>query len=72
MTRRHLTWAYLGNRAGPAAELAQEALDNPEQPFQFADSEDKHRVRRQIEAALRTSATDRQLLDIAALLGVRL
>lgn len=72
MTRRHLTWAYLGNRAGPASELAQDAIDNPEQPFMFADEEDKHRVRRQIEAALRTNATDRQLLEISALLGVRL
>jgi len=72
MTRRPITWAYLGNKAGPASELAQDALDNPEQSFMFADDDDKTRVRRQIEAVLRTTATDRQLLEIAALLNVRL
>lgn len=41
MTRRHLTWARLVSQVGPAAELAQDALDNPELPFQFADDEDK-------------------------------
>ena len=72
MTRKHLTWAYLGNRAGPAAELAQDALNNPEQSFMFADDEDRVRVRRQIEAVLRTTATDRELLETAVRLGVRL
>jgi hypothetical protein len=72
MTRRHLTWAYLGNKAGPTAELVQEALDHPELTFSFADSEDRARVRRQIEDALRKSAKDRQLIEIAALLDVRL
>jgi hypothetical protein len=72
MTRRHLTWAYLGNKAGPAAELAQDALDHPELNFSFADSEDRARVRRQIEDALRKSATDRDLLIIARMLGVNL
>jgi hypothetical protein len=72
MTRRHLTWAYLGDKAGPASELAQDALDHPELPFQFADSEDRARVRRQIEDSLRKSATDRDLLIIARMLGVNL
>lgn len=70
MTRRHLTWAYLGNQAGPATELVQAALDYPELPFQFSDSEDRARVRRQIEDALRKSATDRQLLEIAGMLNI--
>ena len=70
MTRRHLTWAYLGNRAGPVSELAQDALDHPELPFQFADDSDRARVRRQIEDALRKSATDRQLLEIAWMLNI--
>lgn len=72
MTRKHLTWAYLGNRAGPATELAQDAIDNPEQPFMFATDEDKHRVRRKIEAVLRTTATDREIIETAVRLGVRL
>ena len=72
MTRHHLTWCYLGNRAGTASELAEEALANPATNFMFADDEDKTRVRRQIEAVLRANATDRQLLEIAVLLGVRL
>ena len=70
MTRRHLTWAYLGNQAGPITEIAQDALNHPELPFQFADTKDRARVRRQIEDALRKSATDRQLLEIAGLLNI--
>ena len=71
MSRRHLTWCYLDRECGPAALLSKKALENPGLEFMFADTEDRARVRRQIEAALRTTATDRQLLDIAELLDVR-
>lgn len=72
MTRRHLTWAYLGNKAGHLSELAEEALKNPQLPFQFASDEDRARVRRQIEDAIRKNATDRELLELAVKLCCKL
>jgi hypothetical protein len=72
VARRHLTWAYLGNKAGPAAELAQDAFAHPELPFQFADSEDRARVRRQIEDAIRKNLTDRELLELAVRFGCKI
>lgn len=72
MTRRHLTWAYLDNKAGPFSELSEEALQNPQLPFQFASDEDRARVRRQIEDAIRKNATDRELLELAVRFGCKL
>lgn len=65
MSRKPVIWAYLGRKAGPVEELMQEALENPDVPFQFADGEDRARFRRRIEDAIRKQATDRQLLELA-------
>ena len=72
MTRRHITWAYLDNRSGPLSELADEALQNPQLSFQFASDEDRARVRRQIEDAIRKNVTDRELLELAVRFGCKL
>lgn len=71
MTRRHLTWAYLDNRSGPLSELAGDALQNPQLAFQFASDEDRARVRRQVEDAIRKNATDLELLELAVRFGCK-
>ncbi|MGZ8918309.1 MAG: hypothetical protein ACXW0T_08825 [Methylobacter sp.] len=45
-------------------------LDNPEIDFMFADDGDKARIRRTVEDALRKTATDRQLVEIARMLDL--
>ena len=72
MTRRHLTWVYLDNKSGPLSELAEETLQNPQLAFQFASDEDRARVRRQVEDAIRKNATDLELLELAARFGCKL
>jgi hypothetical protein len=72
MTRRHLTWAYLGSQAGPLSELAEDALKNPQLAFQFASDKDRARVRRQVEDAIRKNATDRELVELAVRFGCKL
>jgi hypothetical protein len=72
MSRKHITWAYLGNKACPLSELTQDALEHPDLTFSFADSEDRARVRRQIESALRITTSDRELLEIAVKLKINL
>jgi hypothetical protein len=66
MTRRTFhAWCYLGTKCGLIDILAQDVLDNPETDFVFAADCDKARIRRAIEDALRKTATDRQLVEIA-------
>lgn len=69
MTRRPVIWAYLGNRGAPIEDLAQDAISNPELDFMFADDEDRSRLRRRVENALRKTASDRELLEMAVKLG---
>lgn len=56
-SRRHMTWAYLENRAGQASELAQDALDNPELPFQ------NQPTRRNLETDLESEMTIESLMQ---------
>jgi hypothetical protein len=71
MTRRAFrAWCYLGTRCGPIEDLAQDALDQPETDFVFAADCDKARIRRAIEDAIRKTATDRQLVEIARMLNL--
>jgi len=69
MTRRTFrAWCYLGTKAGPIEDLAQDVLENPEMDFMLVHDGDKARIRRAIEDCLRKNATDRQLVEIARML----
>jgi hypothetical protein len=69
MTRKTFrAWCYLGAMSGTIEDLVQDVLDHPETDFMFADDDDNARIRRAVEDALRKTATDRQLVEIARML----
>lgn len=67
MTRKKPICCYYGARSGPIEEL----IGDSSNPIRFASSEDRDRLRRRIEAKLRTNdLTDQDLAQLAKKLGI--